>query len=130
MLARNVYRDRLKGLYVVVRSLFLLLLNCSARPCLGPAWQDLQTSYGSSVERKSQPFRVPSYNPFCGRLLCWLLNDCSITLKSMQNISIDHPHSPHYALLRNTYPYIINIFGPSPGSDILCSEKKMNRIHS
>ena len=33
----NVYRDRLKGLYVVARSLFLLLLSCSAWPCLGPA---------------------------------------------------------------------------------------------
>ena len=33
----NVYRDRLKGLYVVARSLLLLLLSCSAWPCLGPA---------------------------------------------------------------------------------------------
>ena len=33
----KVYRDRLKGLYVVARSLFLLLLTCSACPCLGPA---------------------------------------------------------------------------------------------
>ena len=32
-----VYRDRLKGLKVVARSLFLLLLTCSAWPCLGPA---------------------------------------------------------------------------------------------
>ena len=31
------YRDRLNGLYVVARSLFLPLLTCSARPCLGPA---------------------------------------------------------------------------------------------
>ena len=31
------YRDRLKCLYVVARNLFLLLLSCSARPCLGPA---------------------------------------------------------------------------------------------
>ena len=31
------YRDRLKGLYVVARSLILLLLTCSAWPCLGPA---------------------------------------------------------------------------------------------
>ena len=35
------YRDRLKDLYVVVISLFLLLLTCSAWPCLGPALQDL-----------------------------------------------------------------------------------------
>ena len=27
------YRDRLKGLYVVARSLILLLLTCSAFPC-------------------------------------------------------------------------------------------------
>ena len=32
-----LYRDRLKGLYVVARSLLLLLLTCSAWPCLGPA---------------------------------------------------------------------------------------------
>ena len=32
-----VYRDRLKCLYVVARSLILLLLNCSAWPCLGLA---------------------------------------------------------------------------------------------
>ena len=31
------YRDRQKCLYVVARSLFLLLLTCSAWPCLGPA---------------------------------------------------------------------------------------------
>ena len=30
-----MYRDQLNGLYVVVRSLFLLLLTCSAWPCLG-----------------------------------------------------------------------------------------------
>ena len=30
------YRDRLKGLYVVSRILFLLLLTCSAWPSLGP----------------------------------------------------------------------------------------------
>ena len=34
---RALYRDRLKCLYVVARSLFLLLLACSAQPCLGPA---------------------------------------------------------------------------------------------
>ena len=33
----DMYRDRLKGLYVVARRLFLLLLTCSASPCLGPA---------------------------------------------------------------------------------------------
>ena len=32
-----VYRDRLKGLYVVARNFFLLLLNCSAWPCLAVA---------------------------------------------------------------------------------------------
>ena len=32
-----MYRDRLKGLYMVARSLFMLLLTCSAWPCLGPA---------------------------------------------------------------------------------------------
>ena len=31
------YREVYKGLYVVVRNFFLLLLNCSAWPCLGPA---------------------------------------------------------------------------------------------
>ena len=34
---RPLYRDRLKGLYVVARSLFLLLLTCSAWLWLGPA---------------------------------------------------------------------------------------------
>ena len=32
-----LHRDSLKGLYMVVRIFFLLLLNCSAWPCLGPA---------------------------------------------------------------------------------------------
>ena len=45
-----IYRDRLKGLYVVGRSLFLLLLHCSAWPCLGPAKQDLLTFKPVSVE--------------------------------------------------------------------------------
>ena len=31
------YRDRLKGLYVVARNFFMLLLNCSAWPCLAVA---------------------------------------------------------------------------------------------
>ena len=31
------YWVRLKGSYVVARIFFLLLLNCSAWPCLGPA---------------------------------------------------------------------------------------------
>ena len=34
--AAGMYRDRLKGLYVVARNFFMLLLNCSAWPCLGP----------------------------------------------------------------------------------------------
>ena len=32
-----VYWVRLKGSYMVARIFFLLLLNCSAWPCLGPA---------------------------------------------------------------------------------------------
>ena len=32
-----LYRGGNKGLYVVARNFFLLLLNCSAWPCLGPA---------------------------------------------------------------------------------------------
>ena len=32
-----MYRDGQNSLYVVARSLFLLFLNCSAWPCLGPA---------------------------------------------------------------------------------------------
>ena len=34
---RVMYRDRLKGLYVVARNFFLLLLNCSDCPCLALA---------------------------------------------------------------------------------------------
>ena len=34
---RQKYRDRLKGLYVVARNFFLLLLNFSAWPCLAVA---------------------------------------------------------------------------------------------
>ena len=34
---RPYYWFRLKGSYVVARIFFLLLLNCSAWPCLGPA---------------------------------------------------------------------------------------------
>ena len=33
----TIYRARNKGLYVVARNFFLLLLNCSAWPCLGVA---------------------------------------------------------------------------------------------
>ena len=43
-----MYRDRLKCLYVVARSLLLLLLTCSAWLCLGPALADLCT-YGSGT---------------------------------------------------------------------------------
>ena len=35
--SKMLYRDRLKRWYVVARSLFLLLITCSAWPCLGPA---------------------------------------------------------------------------------------------
>ena len=34
---KDKYRDRLKGLYVVARNFFLLLLNFSAWPCLAVA---------------------------------------------------------------------------------------------
>ena len=34
---KHTYRDRLKGLYVVARNFFLLLLNFSAWPCLAVA---------------------------------------------------------------------------------------------
>ena len=34
---KDKYWVRLKGSYVVARIFFLLLLNCSAWPCLGPA---------------------------------------------------------------------------------------------
>ena len=37
------YRTEKKFWYVVARNFFLLLLNFSAWPCLGPAEQDLQT---------------------------------------------------------------------------------------
>ena len=37
LLVRIWYRDRLKGLYVVARNFFLLLLNFSAWPCLAVA---------------------------------------------------------------------------------------------
>ena len=40
---RAEYRDLLKGLYVVARSLSLLLLTCSAWPYLGLAQQDFHT---------------------------------------------------------------------------------------
>ena len=33
----HIYRGGNKGLYVVAINFFLLLLNCSAWPCLGPA---------------------------------------------------------------------------------------------
>ena len=46
---KQKYRDLQKGLYVVARILFLLLPNCSAWPCLGPAQQDLHTFLFPSV---------------------------------------------------------------------------------
>ena len=45
----QTYRGSLKGVYVVARIFFLLLLNCSAWPCLGPAQQDLHTYLFPSV---------------------------------------------------------------------------------
>ena len=35
--SNRLYREANKGLYVVARNFFLLLLNYSAWPCLGPA---------------------------------------------------------------------------------------------
>ena len=45
----SVYRAPGKCLYVVARNFFLLLLNCSAWPCLGPAWQKIHTFSGCPV---------------------------------------------------------------------------------
>ena len=39
----QVYKDLLKGWYVVARNFFLLLLNCSGWPCLAVAHQNLHT---------------------------------------------------------------------------------------
>ena len=47
---RAILRVRNKGVYVVTRNFFLLLLNCSARPCLGPAQQNKQTFIFPSVQ--------------------------------------------------------------------------------
>ena len=44
------YRGGNKGLYVVARNFFLLLLDCSAWPCLGPAYQNKQTFISPSVQ--------------------------------------------------------------------------------
>ena len=41
--SKRILMDRLKRLYVVRGNFFLLLLNFSAWPCLGPAKQDLYT---------------------------------------------------------------------------------------
>ena len=46
-----------KGLYVVARNFFLLLLNCSAWPCLGPAWKNKQTYISPSVDTKQLAHR-------------------------------------------------------------------------
>ena len=48
-LGQPVYRGENKGLHVVARNFFLLLLNLSAWLCLGPAWQDIQTCIYASV---------------------------------------------------------------------------------
>ena len=42
------YRAEKKSWYVVARNFFLLLLNFSAWPCLGAAYQDLQRLFLSS----------------------------------------------------------------------------------
>ena len=47
---QSIYRDRLKCLYVVARSLILLLLTCSAWLWLGPAYQDFTTLMKSIYE--------------------------------------------------------------------------------
>ena len=45
----ELYRGGNKGLYVVAWNFFLLLLDCSAWPCLGPAYQNKQTFISPSV---------------------------------------------------------------------------------
>ena len=46
---QGIYKGENIGLYVVARNFFLLLLNCSAWPYLGPAQQNKQTFIYLSV---------------------------------------------------------------------------------
>ena len=55
----QIYREGNKGLYVVEGNFFLLLLNCSAWPCLGPAQQNKQTFISPSVIY-SKPSNIPT----------------------------------------------------------------------
>ena len=61
------YRAPKKCVYVVARNFFLLLLNCSAWTCLGPAYQDLHTFFGSTVQcpaKRGKAERTSSRNLF------------------------------------------------------------------
>ena len=53
-------RDPLKGLYVVARISFLLVLNRSAWPCLGPAYQSITYKLFSSPLYTEITFMVAS----------------------------------------------------------------------
>ena len=48
-----LYRGGNKGLYVVARNFFLLLLNCSAWPCLGPCLARQTNLYFPLCTRRS-----------------------------------------------------------------------------
>ena len=59
----TLQREVNKGLYVVAINFFLLLLNCSAWPCLGPAQQNKQTFIFPFVHIKELklPFSTTQY---------------------------------------------------------------------
>ena len=57
----TMYRDEIYSLYVVWKILFLLFLNCSAWPCLGPAYLDLQRINLISAEVKISGRRVADH---------------------------------------------------------------------
>ena len=49
------YRDRLKSLNMVAKNFFLLLCNCSAWTCLGPAQQNLHTFLNRNTNTLANP---------------------------------------------------------------------------
>ena len=54
--APALYRDLLKGLYVVAINFFLLLLNCFAWPCLANALQIQHTFWPRSTQKIKKNF--------------------------------------------------------------------------
>ena len=108
----NASRDSLKCLYMVARIFCLLLLNCSAQPCLGPC-----------LPKTYKPFSLPLYIFWCFQLaithqslgigICvavWNCHDVGVA------VAVDKPclHRKHLQIQRLAKGYA-NLAKQNPG---------------